>query len=352
MRHEVGRWVLDGRVGSAADWLVEQLGSAEDRQSRASNVVRAENLTDALFEIDTDRFGPGSVFRAAQLPRMLWVPSALLARCVRYVVDGESDNDLVETLLRPETIAVSADELASSRGLRDHMRVVSYIVNDPTCTTLELDEVQSMVEKFRRCSLVPRFCSRADDIDFVHDNITGANSEDLPSFTDFVRFQSLGKDDPDFMRGCFDRQKLLADELHERGLYIRDDSSLCNAYILHGKYIGPKFPDGEFDEAEMVAEIMVEMEFLFQRTSYKGMMSACGDSETAKLAALHEFRSLKGQPASELPTRLRAIADGGMEKEMLEAWQDVQDYKDAQDTRFSARYCDSNEDSDEDSRSF
>jgi hypothetical protein len=87
----------------------------------------------------------------------------------------------------------------------------------------------------------------------------------------------------------------------------------------------------------MVVEMMAEMDFIFKRTSYSGMMSDLRarsrqiglygndpdtDSEVAKLAALHEFLNVKNQPASDLPMRLRAIAQAA---DIMGAWHEVQD---------------------------
>ena len=121
------------------------------------------------------------------------------------------------------------------------------------------------------------------------------------------------------------------DELGARGLQ-RPASHLCDAYVVHGEYDGPPHPDDSLDEAELVVEMMAETEFLFRATSYaciRPAMGGTGDgvTEAAKRAAVHEFIAVKGMPESELPARLRAVAED--ERDGLEAaWDEFVENRD------------------------
>lgn len=107
---------------------------------------------------------------------------------------------------------------------------------------------------------------------------------------------------------------------------------MCDAYVVYGTYDGPPHPDDSLDEAELVVEMMAEMEFLFRATSYasiRPVMGGSGDdvTEVAKRAAVHEFIAIKGMPESEIPARLRAVAEE--ERDGLEAaWDEFVENRD------------------------
>jgi hypothetical protein len=329
-----------GGGSSAADWLVEQAGSAAARQRRAGRAVSAANLRAALARLGPGAFGPGAVLRAARLPRALWVPAALLDACVRHVVGGPDSGDaeladVQAALRRPETLAAATRELAAARGLQDHLDLLTELASDPTPASADqLDELQRTVAPFGPLGLAPHCCSTSE-VEWVLDNVTGASSDDLP----FHRSEQMPPlTDAPGLRACFDRRKRLVDALAERGLPLRDDSRICAAYVARGAYVGSPFPPhphargGSNDALLLVAEMMTEMHFLFQRTSYGAMLAALGgpasNSEVAKLAAIHEFTKLNNRPAAELPARLHAIAIALAPRNnnaIAAAWHNVQD---------------------------
>ncbi len=361
VRLEVGRWVRDMHGGSGGgggvERLVERLGSPAARRLCAIRAVSAENVVVALSDLEATRFGPGSIRRAGELPSMLWVPASTLDACVRFVADG-GDGDggsqsLLDALRRPECLAEAARELAASLGLLAHVDVVAHLVEetkDRKADLSDLDEMRAMVERFDRCGLVPEFSSVCSP-ETVRDAVTGATSDDLPLFL-HRRSAPLDLRDAGHLRECFDRRQRLAAALEARGLRLRSDSRLCDAYVVHGEYAGPPNPrDGDLDDAELVVEMMAEMEFLLRATSYSRIRSVLGAweyadaddcSEAAKRAAVHEFVGVKGMPASELPARLRAVAGeegcGGLE----DAWDEYAARRDAPLDRGSSSGDDDN----------
>ena len=64
------------------------------------------------------------------------------------------------------------------------------------------------------------------------------------------------------------RQEELETKLHQRGLELRSDSRLCDAYIDHGK--------GNVDE---IVNIMHEMDFYHQHTEYRAFYRKAWSSE-------------------------------------------------------------------------
>jgi hypothetical protein len=65
----------------------------------------------------------------------------------------------------------------------------------------------------------------AFEIDWVRDNVTGADDSALPSDR-FERTPLLT--DARGLRACFDRRKLLVDALAQRGIPLRTDSRTCS----------------------------------------------------------------------------------------------------------------------------
>ena len=363
VRQEIRRYMLDHQTRAlaqartcATDWIVERLGSASAMRARASRAVAAENLGAALAALDAGLFGVGSGRRAAELPRTLWVPSALLDACVRFVLEGApgSLDDVAQRmqLLSPEMVASAARELAAARGLLAHVHVVALYIRDPRATISDVDGVKGAVDHFDHFGLVPHFCGY--DVDVVADTVTGATSEDLPMFEGDRRSERLDIMDASRLRECFDRRRRLADGLVARGLELRHDSRLCNAYIVRGEYAGPRVPSVD-DAAEMVVEMMAEMDFLFRATRYARMKllfedsreDAAADSEAAKHAAVHEFL-VNGGPEEGLPLRLRALAED--RRSLEEAWEEYKEYEEVSDNGgyFSSDESDSDSYSDED----
>ena len=58
-----------------------------------------------------------------------------------------------------------------------------------------------------------------------------------------------------------DRKQTVQSHLSDRGLELRDDSRLCFAYIEMGT-----------GNPAQIADIMLEMDWLFQHTSYSGLV--------------------------------------------------------------------------------
>ena len=148
--------------------------------------------------------------------------------------------------------------------------------------------------------------------------------------------------DIEFVREVLDRRHELGTALIQKGLEYRNDSSLCETYVLEGLYTGPSWPDDAIIQRsalEQVVGIMEEMHFLFTHTRYavffralrtyanygiaqRDASRACA-SHDAKLAVLWEQtngRQAETREKTMLPVRLEIVAATTPDDEMRSAY--------------------------------
>ena len=318
------------------------------RKGAALSVTNG-NLRDALGARAGGSFLCGAVQRALRLRGHQWVPSTLLAACADFVTMGEcfqGEGWLFDRLhaMQAEAAFEMAEEHAVPVDLLD--------ADDPDAM---FDIIVPFVERrrtsecFEALGMEVLFFDAGDyyNIEEVTDIATRTCGCDL-GLTSGVELWSSGRNgrhvatlDAEDMRGCFDRHAALTRALASRGLELRKDSRVCNEYIMDGTYSGPSFKccgddDIQRDDAmDCAVELMAEMEFLFGANSrfdqFTSELRFAGydrdaASELAKLAFVHWHVVEQRQPASGLPTRLRAIYEGRYKVAMppTDAWEKAQ----------------------------
>lgn len=74
-----------------------------------------------------------------------------------------------------------------------------------------------------------------------------------------------------FYKNVFYRHERLTKRLEKFNLIIREDSKLCNAYIMKGIEEAQKYVES-IKSSKDIAEIMCEMDILYSKTSYKSIV--------------------------------------------------------------------------------
>ncbi len=111
--------------------------------------------------------------------------------------------------------------------------------------------------------------------------------------------------EPDDLCNMFERLAELRLALASHGLTLRDDSRVCAEYVFDGVYGGPDIEDEYVvdqkcgGELARVVTMMIEMDFLCQRTRYCSFMRMLRDSERAKEFALREYLNARGSATVE-----------------------------------------------------
>ena len=307
----------------------------------ADAVADACGLLSGMLASPADDYATGAYGRALRLFKATddtgIVMSALVDDALRYVTHGAESADEERRLL-------DAVEERLHDGIREMAALLDVEVED-------LDGLGGDIwDDF--CLAVPRKATRAefgahgfkivsfhyntDEPQTIMDVVTGELWDEENGFralpTNMQR--RVGFMEAEDRRAASDRLVRLRAAIEATGLELREDSSLCAAFVYSGTYEGPdhEWPGAPADALGKVVEMMREMAFLFERTTYSRMAEAARTctkdascaSDTAKRAAVYCFIRNRGGHPADLPPRLRHALESETDGD-VEGWREVYD---------------------------
>jgi hypothetical protein len=305
---------------------------------------------ECIAELGSRPLRPGAIVRACRARHSHdgWIARRHVHAVIDYIVEG-SGGDVLEEMRQSRLDALEEEAVHRDVRLMDS-QFGAWLASARRAGAGGSNDAWRMAEgslllRAALLDLVVEYDGSFDQpdctIDRIVDRVTGVSSSILSSmwtvsrFTryemaDLTRMDEVLRD-LDLVRDVFDRHIELTRVLAERGLELREDSTLCEEYVLEDIYDGPEWPEASEDEwprsaLEKVVCVMEEMRFFFREgTGYDKFAHAIwciGDcasrpvaSEDAKLAVVWEHLQ-QGRAVLDLPERLRLVAAATTEEEM------------------------------------